>query len=266
MKQFAVKEPAVIRFVRKHKVAFTTLVELAGFAGTVYLACSEKTKAEKLIEENDVTEPKEKIKTYAYTIWPSVVLGLGTASLITYANVAAGNKIKELGNAALMYKTFRDNYEDAVRNRLGEKKADEISHDASILNAERSDLHVKGVIDTGHGHELFYDEVSGLWFYSSNQFVMRAAQDFANNMGKREVGYYSDFMKALGLPSMGQHFAHMVFIRDTDSAYNIPSLKLEYGTCDENKYELTGEKYAVLRWCGNEPEYADVDTLYSMDI
>ena len=266
MKQFAFKEPGCVRFMRKHKVAVTTIIELVGFAGTVYLACSEKTKAERIIEENDISEPVEKIKTYAYTMWPSVVMALGTSSLITYTNISSSNKIKELGSAAMMYKNLRDNYEEAVRNRVGVKKAEEIDHDAAIKNAERSDLHVKGIIDTGKGHELFYDEVTDIWFYSSNQYISRAAQDFANDVARKDAGYYSDFLESIGLPCHGPVISHMVFIRDSDNAYNIPTLKLEYGMCDDNKHELTGEKYAVLRWCGNKPEYVDTDVLYSIDI
>lgn len=266
MKQIAIKEPKCMLFVKKHKVAITTIVEIAGFVGTVYLACTEKTKAEKIIKENDIQEPKVKAKTYAYNMWPSVVMGMSTCGVIAYANVKSGNKIQELSHAAIMYKSLRENYEEAVKERVGEKKAEEIQHDASIKNAERSDLHVKGIIDTGMGHELFYDEVTDIWFYSSNQFVSRVAQDFSNDVGRKEAGYYSDFLEALGLPCRGPVISHMVFIRDSDNAYNIPSLKLEYGMCDDNRHELTGEKYAVLRWCGNRPEYVDNDVLYSIDI
>lgn len=266
MKQLAFKEPKIFGLARKHKVALTTIVELAGFFGTVYLSCTEKTKAEKIIEENDITDTKEKVKVYAKTMWPAALTGAATSSIITYANVSAGNKIRELGSAALMYRNLRDEYEEAVRARIGDKKADQIDHDVAINEAERSDLHVKGIIDTGHGHELFYDPISGFWFYSSNQYVSRVALDFANRMAQKEVGYYSDFLESNDLPASGDIVANTVFIRDRESAYNVPSLKLEYGTCDENRHELTGEKYAVLTWCGNKPNYVDKDTLFSLDI
>ena len=85
-------------------------------------------------------------------------------------------------------------------------------------------------------------------------------------MGQKEVGYYSDFLESIDLPATGDTVTNTVFIRDRESSYNIPALKLEYGTCDENRHELTGEKYAVLTWCGNKPNYVDKDTLFSLDI
>lgn len=269
MKHFAYVEPRIFKTIKKHETGITTAIELIGFAATVYLACTEKTKAEKLLEEkkSEIKDipVKETATIYVKTMWPAVVCGLATSSLITYTNVAASNKIRDLGLAAMMYRDAKDNYEQAVKSRLGDKKADQIAHDAAIISAERSDLHVKGIIDTGHGHELFYDEVTGIWFYSSNQFVMRVAQDFANNIAMKNGGYYSDFIEALDIPSSGKILANTVFLRDRDTSYTIPSLKLEYGTCNENRHELTGEKYGVLTWVGNKPEYVDTDVLYSID-
>lgn len=276
MQTFANLKGKVFGFAKKHEMAITTVIELAGFAATVYLACTEKTKADRLLEakaqekqeeygENVPLTFKEKSLVYIKTMWPSAVAGLSTSFGIGWSNRKHGAAIKDAGLLAMAYKDARDNYKQAVEKQLNTKQLEEVNHQLAIDSAERSDLHVKGIIDTGDGHELFYDQVSGYWFYSSNQKVSRAALDFANGISQRNGGYYGDFLEMLNLPCSGKLMSNTVFIRDSDNAYNIPTMRLEYGSCNENLHELTGEKYAVITWVGNQPDYVDTDVLYSLD-
>lgn len=276
MVTFANVKGKVMGFAKTHEMAITTVIELAGFAATVYLACTEKTKADKLLEakaeekkeelgEDATLTFKEKALIYTKTMWPSVVAGVSTSVGIGWSNKKHGAAIKDAGLLAMAYKDARDNYKQAVEKQLNTKQLEQINHQVAIDSAERSDLHVPGIIDTGNGHELFHDMVTGLWFYSSNQKVSRAAIDFANGIAQRNGGYYGDFLEMLGLPSGGKLIQNTVFIRDSDNAYNIPTMRLEYGSCSENLHELTGEKYAVITWVGNQPDYVDTDVLYSLD-
>lgn len=270
MKTFANLAGKVTGFAKKHEMAITTIVELAGFATTVYLACKEKTKADQILEEKETEKQapltfKEKAIIYGKTMWPSVSIGLTTGGVIGYQNYRHGVQIKDAGLLAMTYKNARDNYQKAVEKQLTDKQIEQVNHQKAIDSAERSDLHVQGIIDTGDGHELFYDEVTGTWFYSSNQKVSRVALDFANDIAQRNGGYYADFIEKLNLPASGKLLKNTVFIRDSNNVYNIPTMRLEYGTCNENLHELTGEKYAVITWVGNQPDYVDTDVLYSLD-
>lgn len=266
MTKFAIMEPKIFGFLKKHKTGITTVIELAGFAATVYLACTEKTKAEKLLEEHEDATLKQKAWIVAKTVAPAALTGVATGGLITYNNISNANQIKDLTLATMAYRDISENYKKAVDDQLKKKDAEKVHHAAAINAAERSDLHVKGIVDTGHGHELFLEPYSKTWFYSSNQFISRAALDFCNDMAMKNGGYLSDFLEMLDLPAAGGSvMSHVVFLRDDASSYSIPSLKLEYGTCNENRHELTGEKYAVLTWVGNSPQYVDTDVLYSID-
>ena len=273
MKQFAlpkISEWKAYKFVDRHKTAFTTGAELLGFAGTVYLAVKNVTKAEQIIKEQEAEnetplETKEKALTYAKNTWPAFLGFTATSSLITICNVKSANSIKDLSLLALTAKNTADNYKEAVERKLGVKQAHKIEKEASIVSAERSDLHVQGIIDTGLGHELFYDPTAGIWFYCSNQAVKRSAIELANKMSNANAGYYRNFLELINIPSDGRLIDKIVFIRDDPSYSALPSLWLEYGTCTEQMHPLTGEKYAVITWDNNQPTIADNDILWGLD-
>lgn len=263
-------------FANKHQVGLTTGLEIAGLVLTVVLASKETIKARELIESKEKEQEAETgeyrplpLKTraliYGKSYWPCLLSGITTAGGIGYSNNKFGLKIQNQGLALVAAKEAHETYQKAVENRLKEKDVQAINHDAAVMQAERSDLHVKGIIDTGHGHELFYDPITGYWFYSSNQFVTRVALDYANDISQRNGGYYNNFVEALDLPANSKLLSNTVFIRDSMNSWSIPTMKLEYGTCDENRHELTGEKYAVITWIGNKPQYVDTDVLYSID-
>ncbi len=276
---FANVKAKILGFANKHQVGITTGLEIAGLVGTVALACNEAIKAKQAIMEAEekaaeVTGEyrplslKARALIYGKHFWPSILVGAATCTGIGYSNYKFGTKIQDQGLAIIAGERAlkaAQTYQEAVEDRLTDKEVQKVNHDAAIKTAERSDLHVQGVIDTGHGHELFYEPIAGYWFYSSNQFVTRVAIDYANDISQRNGGYYNDFLEKLGLPDTGKIMTNVVFIRDSNSAWNIPTMKLEYGTCDENRHELTGEKYAVITWIGNKPQYVDTDVLYSID-
>lgn len=277
MKRFALPDLStlkVVKFVNKHSTAFTTAAELGLVTTTIFLAVKNTSKAEELIEakkeelnvESAALIPmKDKLKIYGFSMWPAALSYALTSGLIVTSNVKHANTVKDLTMATMMAQNAADNYKEAVKRKLGETEANKISTDAALISAERSDLHVKGIIDTGHGHELFYDPILGIWFYSSNQFVKKVALDFINQMSHSNSGCYSAFAEMNGLPYNGRLQNRIFFIRDDPSYRSLPAMRLEYGTCSENLHELTGEKYAVITWSGNEPQFVDDDILWSLD-
>lgn len=260
-------EPKVFTFVKKHKVFFTTVVELAGFAGTVYLACTEKTKADQIIaqEEAKKEEPlttKEKAKIYAKTTWIAAALGTAETALIIYSNYQFGSTIKELGTATLLYKQHLADRKQAEIDKYGEKKASNIEAEANRRAANRlySD---KNVVDTGRGPTLFYEPYTGYFIRDDIDTVNRAAVDFANKANGKNGIDLATFFEILGWPCQNSSIArNMIFARNSE-ADALPSLK--WPKYDPEVITLdSGEVATVLHWT-YEPEYWDERAMGYLD-
>lgn len=257
--KFKITEPKVFTFVRKHKVFFTTAVELVGFASTVYLACTEKTKAEQILEQEEAKKEapltvKEKVVVVAKTTWPACLIGLADAVLISYTNYKMGNKIEKLGTAAWLYSQRLADHKQAVVDKYGEKKASAINEAADKATADRV-YSKNNVIDTGRGPTLFFEPFTGIFWRDDINYVNRQAVNFANKANGKNGIDLGTFLDMLDLPSKNSRIAsHMIFFRDYDST-PLPSLK--WPKYDPEVITLdTGEVATVLHW-EYEPEYFD---------
>ena len=263
-------EPKVFTFVKNHKIFFTTAVELVGFAGTVYLACTEKTKAEQIIQQEEAKKEealtvKEKVKIYGKSAWPACVCGAAEAALIIYANYNFGSTIKELGTAALLYKQSLADHKQAVIDKYGEKKAAVIDEMADKASADRvySEVSKSDVIDTGRGPTLFYEPWTGLFWRDDINYVNRKSVEFANKANGKNGIDLGVFLDMLGLPTKNSKIAmHMIFGRNSENDA-LPSLK--WPKYDPEVITLdSGEVATVIHW-NYEPEFWDDSAMAYLD-
>lgn len=137
-------------------------------------------------EGNEVSKPhehefqpldkKEKFAIYAKTYWPVALLAVISAGCMVGSIILAERQIKAMALLATTAEAALDKYEIAANKVLGEEKAGEIraqvnkDRAAEMLRMTDEDL----IPHTKYGNTLFFDAVTGRFFYSSVSLVQQA--------------------------------------------------------------------------------------------
>ena len=117
-------------------------------------------------------------ETWKYWVVPVAGEIIGTVFLIM-SNRESAKRIASV-TAALAYQiTEANDYKEAAKEILGEKKEKEIEEKAEKTKVERAfkSKYPRNVIDTGMGEDLFYDYYNDRFFLSSLNFIQKCINE-----------------------------------------------------------------------------------------
>ena len=248
-------------------------IALAGgifcYAGAI-LACRSRTlKAEDILRkhkkveivvdandpeiktETDVTKPTDILLAYAETYWPVALLfGLGTFLCIG----SHKDMLNKLSNALTIYSITnraKKDYEDAAKSVLSPKKEEEIRHAVAENHVINNPVENQIIIETGHGHSLFRDELTGRYFYASREWVENcktAFNDMLNDMATTGDGCcdLNDWYDILGLP-----IVDIAKVWTFSQATGLMRIDYHYVPIDDDR-NCTVISYAPLTYLGRD--------------
>ena len=182
----------------------------AGLTGTV-LAVQATPKALKKIEEKKEETGKDELTNVEViqACWKcyipatmSTIFGVGCilGSRSEYSRRSAA-----LATAYKISETALTEYKEKVIETIGEETEKEVQKKVAQSRVDKDPVSKKEVIVTGRDNELFYDYLSGRYFYSSVTRI-KNAQNVINEQLVNQVGGYvslNQFYEEIGLPGIG---------------------------------------------------------------
>ena len=227
--------------VAKHSPALLLGVGIAGFVGTVILACKETKKAQEVIEEAHKeldaidlkVQPKkiDYIRTYTKTgaklvrvYAPSILLGSISVSCLVGSHHILNKRYVGTAAAYTILDESFDRYRDKIRAMLG----DEVEKNIYLNMEPKEDIPVKDIDpDTGEviisptkgvivnpdlgcsPYAIFFDESCGAWQKNAeyNKLTLTNYQNWANDILKAKGHLFlNEVYDMLGVPrtSAGQ--------------------------------------------------------------
>lgn len=142
---------------------------------------------------------KEKVKLTWKCYVPAAALGA-----ITIGCMVGANKINLRRNAALaglysLSETALKEYQAKVVEKIGEGKAKEIKDEIKQDIVDRNPVSSHGIIRTGHGDTLCYDEYSGRYFYSDMNDIKAAVNNINRTLRLDNEVCLNEFYSEIGL-------------------------------------------------------------------
>lgn len=144
-------------------------------------AITKLKEAEKEKKE-ELTVP-EKIKATGMYYVPSVVCFAVGAGLTVCGQRATARKAAAFATAYTLSEQMLQEYKDAAKEVVGEKKADEIADQAAIQQVQHNPPQ-QTIIVTGKGKQLCLDSYSQHYFYSNSEHILQVVDE----LNKRFAG------------------------------------------------------------------------------
>lgn len=186
---------ASISFIKKNDATILTGCGVTGLVATVGLAIMgtakyiEKKKMAKDTKEKVV----EAVKCYA----PAAVSGALTATCIIMSrNKSIKKEIALAASSKILEEEYRS-YRDKVKEILGEKEDDKVSHAVSQDKIEKTPM--VSVTETGQGTTLFLESLTGRYFRSKIETVRRAENDFNRSLIEGAFANANEWFYLIGL-------------------------------------------------------------------
>ena len=171
-------------FVAGHGPQIATGVGIAiAFAAGVK-AVKETPKAVKLIEEKkgekkqetgeDELTITETVKATWKCYTPSLVMFVISAVLIIGAQQATARKAAAFATAYQLSEQMLQEYKDAAKEIVGEKKANEIQDQAAIQQVQHNPPVANNIFVTGKGKQTCLDSLSSQYCFSNAEHIRQA--------------------------------------------------------------------------------------------
>lgn len=163
-------------FMIKHEPEFLMAMGLSGMIfGTCYTIKATKKVCE--IDTSNLTK-KQKLKLYAKCYWPvAVTLGLSTACIIA-GNRESNKRTTALATAVSVSEKALEEYQQKTLELVGPKKEQAIHEAVSADQITQTYPNSsKEIILTGDGDSLFYEPLSGRYFRTNWNKILRAANE-----------------------------------------------------------------------------------------
>lgn len=174
-----------------------------GLAG---IACFETgrsaIKASKIIEENNMNDGRfiDKAKLTWQLFIPPVILFAASVGCHAGSDIISIKRQATLIAIASAAESAKGNLKDAVKEVVGEKKAGKIEDAANQNKARRNLPKSPEVIeDTGFGKSLFYEPLTGKWFWSSHEKIIDVKTTIKDYMFYNDIAYVNDVIIEMGL-------------------------------------------------------------------
>ena len=172
---------AVKAFVVGHGPQIATGIGIAVAFAAGVKAVKETPKAVELIEKKKKEENKEELTVVetVQTTWKCyaipVIMFVISACTIVGAQRATARKAAAFATAYQLSEQMLQEYKDAAKEIVGEKKAGEIQDQAAIQQVQHKPPAQSTIIVTGKGNQLCLDSLSNHYFYSNAEHIR---QDF----------------------------------------------------------------------------------------
>ncbi len=179
---------------------------ITGFILTGVLIGTASIKAYKRLEEVKTKEQKELTKkevakeTWKFYVVPTIFGAASTACIIGASRTNHKRNVALATAYGMTERAFSD-YKNEVAKVLGPKKLKEIEEKATVAKVDKPPIdslieHSRG------GHDLWYDAVSGRYFYSDMNTVKSTINDINKRLLTEMYMSLNDLYYELGLPGI----------------------------------------------------------------
>ena len=228
------------KFVTQHKTGICEVLGFVGLGSTAYWAWEGGRKSVE-IDESLPEEPTvmDKIKAYGPIAAPTIISAIGTGVAFRGAIKSEAAKVAVMASLAAASESALEKYREQMIQAFGETKAKEVMDSVSQKRIEDNPLHSEtDIIATGYGTTLFYDSMSGRYFYSDRNAVAAAVVDFNRSLIAGDMwATVNEFYDRLGLPEITvgdlvaynvDHMLEIYFSTQWAKEGSIPCGVLEY--------------------------------------
>ena len=133
---------------------------------------------------------------------PSMIIFIIACILIIGGQRISTRRAVAAATACSLYETQLQQYQEAAKEVLGDKKEAEIRTQMARNEVNsKPPMHGEEIISTGRGNALFYDELSKRYFWSDPAFVDKAIQTLNYRMLDEMYISLNDYWSELKLPT-----------------------------------------------------------------
>ena len=170
-------------FIVKHEPEILLSMGISGMIFSTIWAVKATVKTTKAVEDYKKKKNIDKItfKELFKLAWkdyiPSVIsVGVSIPCLIC-SNVVSNKRYAALATAYTISETALTEYQAKTKELLGEKKAQQIREAVSADKVQKTYSGESQIIMTGNGESLFYEPLSGRYFKSNWNDILKAANE-----------------------------------------------------------------------------------------
>jgi len=179
-----------------------TGVGVAGTISTAVLTGRASFKAAHHLAEQPPAYTKRGMIEEIWQFYiPPVGVGIVTVSAIILANRVAGKEAAALAAAYAVSEKALTEYREAVIKKLGTE--DDIRDLVAQENVNRIPVGSREIIIAGTGDVLCFDILSGRYFQSSREEILKAENKINGEIINSMTASLSEFYDAIGLPATG---------------------------------------------------------------
>lgn len=229
------------RFVSKNSPTLFAGASIFGVISTAALAIKATKPALELLDEmktekgDCVITRTEIVKaTWRFYIPTAISAGL-TISAIVFSNTLHLRRNAALVALYSVAEGALDQYQEKVVELMGKNKAEKVKEGVVQDKLDQNPVQTQRVVVTGHGDSLFFDSLSGRYFYSDLETVRKVINDFNQKLFTDMYGTLNEFYFELGLESI---------VIGRDVGWNIEERPLEVAFT--TKIASTGQPCIVL--------------------
>lgn len=192
----------------KHSPEILTAIGIVGMISTTVMAVKATPKALKHIEQKKVEEHKDEL-TAMETVkaaWkpyvPAVVTGVVSTACLIGANSVHAKRNAALATAYQLSTTALSEYREKVIETIGERKEKVVHDNIAKDKVEKNPVTKNEVIFTGKGTATCLDLLTGRYFNSDKDSIIRAMNNlnYRMNGGMEMCISLNEFYDEIGLP------------------------------------------------------------------
>ena len=196
----------------KHSPAILTGLGVTGLFASVIFSIQATPKAMRSIESKKKKLDKEKLTvgetigaTWKHYIPTAITVATSTACIIG-ANSVNTRRTAALAAAYSLSETALTEYQDKVRDIIGENKETDIRSEVAAERVAANPPKTSEIVFVGNGSQLFQEDITRRYFRSDIEKVRRAELELCRIMKDDMDGYISvnDVTAMLGLPEAGR--------------------------------------------------------------
>lgn len=209
-------------FVKENAPTILTTLAIGGVVSTAVLAGKASIKASRLLEaeeeeknarvaEEYYQDPEkmtpeyseltvlETLKIAGPCYVPAAIMGAATIGCILGANSLNLRRQAALASLYSISEATLKEYKEKTKELMGEKKAQKIEDECVQDMINRHPVDDSNIFRTRHGDTLFYDTLSGRYFFSDIEFVRRVENDIKGQIYAEMCVSLNDFYYQLDL-------------------------------------------------------------------
>ncbi len=195
------------RSLTKNAPKIFKIVGLVGLIGAPVLSVYSTVKAVRACDKRKEELQVEKlpvgeiVKTsWKYYIPVISLMGASTASMVNGENMSS-KRMDVLSSAYNAAERTLADYKEEARKKLGDKEANELARNVYGQQANQIREDIPNVLIQGYenGGTLFYEPITGTFFYSTRNKVDRAFNELSAQMIREDYVNLGDLFYLLGL-------------------------------------------------------------------